>query len=101
MEKLFNQHFPSNNLDGDTYLIHRLAAIKLIRELEMEGSLSDSVDGDTYLLHRLAAIKQIMLDMEASALDNEYGEAGKSLKNEIIEIACQNGIFIKDFINLP
>ncbi|XP_037037798.1 uncharacterized protein LOC119075459 [Bradysia coprophila] len=58
------KHSPSNNLDGNGNLLHRLAAIKLIRELEME----------------------------VSALQSEHSEAEKILKNEIIEIACQNGI---------
>ncbi|XP_037037777.1 von Willebrand factor A domain-containing protein 5A-like isoform X2 [Bradysia coprophila] len=58
------EHSPSNNLDGNGNLLHRLAAIKLIRELEME----------------------------VSALQSEHSEAEKILKNEIIEIACQNGI---------
>ncbi|KAG4077313.1 hypothetical protein HA402_009714 [Bradysia odoriphaga] len=57
------EHSTSNNLDGNGNLLHRLAAIKLIRELEME----------------------------VSSLQSEQSEAEKTLKNEIIEIGCQNG----------
>lgn len=71
--KCHYQHSPCNNLDGDTYLIHRLAAIKLIRELE---SLE-------------------------SALHTEGSEAEKSLKHEIVEIACQNGMkIVRQFCHL-
>ncbi|XP_037040285.1 von Willebrand factor A domain-containing protein 5A-like [Bradysia coprophila] len=58
------EHSTSNNLDGNGNLLHRLAAIKLIRELEME----------------------------VSSLQSKNSEAEKILKNEIIEIGCQNGI---------
>ncbi len=60
---IFHQHSPANHLDEGTEIIHRLAAIKLIRELEME----------------------------VTAFDMEGSEAETKLKNEIVEIACQNG----------
>ncbi|KAG4070433.1 hypothetical protein HA402_005665 [Bradysia odoriphaga] len=60
------EHSTSNNLDGNGNLLHRLAAIKLIRELEMEDS----------------------------SLQSEQSKEKKLLKNEIIEIGCQNGNYV-------
>lgn len=55
------KHSAYNNLNGNGNLLHRLAAIKLIRELELEISATQS------------------------------SEAEEMLKKEIIEIGCQNG----------
>ncbi|XP_037045008.1 von Willebrand factor A domain-containing protein 5A-like [Bradysia coprophila] len=62
--------------------------------VRVEHSLSSNA-GDTSILHRLAAIKLIReLEIEVSAVRFNYDskEEEENLKQEIIEIGCQNGL---------